>query len=630
MRAETFKPLVALLAVLVALYAFGSGGIFFFDDAPSMDGMLAVQDRMGALAYIFSGDAGPLGRPVALATFLLQRGAYAAGNADAFLWVNIGIHLLNVALLGWLVFRLQRQWPQHLGRSEWLAPAVAFFWGVLPILASASLMIVQRMTTLSALFALLGMHAYLWARDNAAWGRWPGMLAALVCLGLCTLLSALSKENGVLLPLLLLVLHSVLLRAPTRGAAGGALPADGNRRLGWVLGLALWLPSLAVLGYVASRLPTMAGTYWLRPFTLSERLASEAVILWEYLRVAFLPRLADLSPFHDDYPVRHFSDGVVQLALAAWAAVLVAAAVLWRRGQPLLLFAVLWYLAGHLLESSVFALFLYFEHRNYVPLIGPVLALAAWFAQWSAVPGRIRGLMAGVYGVFLAFMLWQTTSMWGSRQQLVWARAHPDSPRALQMLAGAYMQAGKVKDVDTMYEGAIRRNPRLTSVAMQGLRASCYLNDEGQATRRWLGHARQSLPTGVHSHLTVSSLSAVAQLQMQGRCVGLAPADVLALAGLMQGNPVFRGVDDRQGLSAIRANVLLSTGDVSGAMAELRQALKVQPDMDTIQALYGLIMSTQGHAAADAFLQEARAIQPTGSAYARQQWQHKLDVLGKP
>ena len=139
------------------------------------------------------------------------------------------------------------------------------------------------------------------------------------------LLVLLPRLLLVLLPLLLLVLHSVLLRAPTRGAAGGALPADGNRRLGWVLGLALWLPSLAVLGYVASRLPTMAGTYWLRPFTLSERLASEAVILWEYLRVAFLPRLADLSPFHDDYPVRHFSDGVVQLALAAWADVLVCA-----------------------------------------------------------------------------------------------------------------------------------------------------------------------------------------------------------------------------------------------------------------------------------------------------------------
>lgn len=625
------KSLLAIALVLLGIYGFGSGGIFFIDDAPSMDGMLAVRDAGGAAAYVFSGSAGPLGRPVALASFLLQRGAYEAGDANPFLWFNMAIHLVNVVLLWWLVLRLQQRLPQVLGSSPWLAPAVAFFWGVMPVLASASLMVVQRMTTLSALFALLGTHAYLWARKQAQRGHWPGLLLALATLGLCTLLSALSKENGVLLPLLLLVLHGVLLGAPTKRALHGE-PQDPVQPKHWwqwrLLQVCLCLPSMAVIGYMAVRAPSIAGTYWNRPFTLSERLASEAVILWEYLRVAFLPRLADLSPFRDDYPIRHFSDGMVQLALAAWVMALGWAAAMWRRGSPLLLFALLWYLAGHLLESGMFALFLYFEHRNYVPLMGPVLALAAWFCGWTAVPGRVRALAAGVYALFMAFILWQTTSMWGGRQQLVWAQAHPDSPRALQMLAGAYMKVGRVKEVDALYEGAITRNPRLTSVAMQGLRASCYLNDDGNAASRWMGHLRQSLPAGWHSHLTVSSLEAVAHLQMQGRCAGVTADDILNLADLVQANPVFRGRDDRHRLSVIRANVLLAGGDVAGAMAQMRQALKARPDMDTIKILYQLTKTTQGQAEADALLAEVRELLPAGGTMTRAQWLRELNALG--
>lgn len=628
MPGNIFKPLIVLLALLLGIYAFGTGGIFFIDDAPAMDGMLAVSDWGSAAYYVFGGTAGPLGRPVSLASFLLQKGAYPE-SAAPFLWVNIFIHLANVGLLWWLVRRLQRQLPALLkGGGEWLAPVVAILWGVLPILASASLMVVQRMTTLSALFMLLGVHAYLWAREQAQRPHWAGLALGIVGIGLCTVLAALSKENGVLLPLLLLVMHHVLFGAARSADAVAGVPASNWLR--HALTLSLWLPSLLLLGYMTSQIPTLEGRYAYRPFSLHDRLASEVVILWEYLWVAFVPRLADLSPFRDDYPIRQFSDGVVQLALAAWVALLATSAVLWRKGRPMLLFAVLWYLVGHLLESGMFPLFLYFEHRNYVPLIGPVLALAVWFAGLVAVPANVRVLAAGAYGVFLAFMLWQATSMWGNRQQLVWAQAHPDSPRALQMLAGAYMQAGKVNEVEAMYERAFQHKPRRTSVAMQGLRASCYLNDGGEAAHRWLAHVRRSLPTGEHSHLTVGSLGAIARLQMQGRCAGVEPADILALADLAEGNPVFRRRQDRQSLNVVRANVLLSQGDATGAMAQMRQALKELPDMDTIQALHQLTLATQGKEAAAAFLQEARAIRPPGGRFASQQWQRQLDVLGAP
>jgi len=47
------------------------------------------------------------------------------------------------------------------------------------------------------------------------------------------------------------------------------------------------------------------------------------------------------------------------------------AALVVRRRFPLFAFAVLFFLAGHLLESTVFPLELVFEHRNYLPSIAP-------------------------------------------------------------------------------------------------------------------------------------------------------------------------------------------------------------------------------------------------------------------
>ena len=77
-------------AILIGfLYGFGLSGGFFIDDAPNLDPLLFPGIR--ASEFIFGGDAGPLGRPVALLTFWLQRGSYPE-SPEAFLLVNILIY----------------------------------------------------------------------------------------------------------------------------------------------------------------------------------------------------------------------------------------------------------------------------------------------------------------------------------------------------------------------------------------------------------------------------------------------------------------------------------------------------------------------------------------------------------
>lgn len=623
-QAAIIRIMFAGLLALAVVYWPGIHGIFFIDDVVSFEGLLHVKDFPSAVYYVFTGNTGPLGRPVALASFLLHDGAYP-NNPLPFLSANIAIHLSNIALLAWAVRRLQIQTPSLLGTSIWLAPIVSLLWGALPILASTSLMAVQRMTSLSALFMLLGVHSYLYARVKAREQNCLGLLAAIIGIGLSTLLAMFTKENGALLPLLLLAMH-YLLFVKDKGASGGVNTSNAYSR---TLAVALCLPSLLLLAYIVSRIPSIEARYWNRPFTLSERLASEVVILWEYLRVAFLPRFADMSPFADDYPIRHFSDRIVQLALLAWGAVLGAGLLLWRRQKPLLLFALLWYLLGHLLESSLFPLFLYFEHRNYIPIIGPVLLLVVSVLQLS-VSVNLKIVASLMYGCFLVFVLWQTSSTWGNRQLLVWAKEHPDSPRALQLMAGAYMNAGRVDEVLALYAGALDRNPKLTSVSVQGLRASCYIRSGGEEARRyWMNNVRGTIPTGDFSLLTISSLEAIMRLQLQGRCTGLESSDMLELVDLIESHSVHRRGTDPNRLSAIRANVYLANGDTEAAMIEMQKGLEKKPDLETIQVLYRLLLANKGGVAAREFLQWARTLKPrTKNPLILRRWQRDLGALG--
>lgn len=598
--------ILIILVFIYTLYSLGFGGTFSFDDPVSLEGLLSVKDWHSALLYITTGETGPLGRPLSLASFLLNASAYPDDSAN-FLYTNTLIHLLNVCMVALILARLQRLTRGLLPESPWFVPLTTGFWGLLPILVSTSMMVVQRMTSLSALFVLLGVLIYLWGREHH--DRLFPTILTVIGVGLCTLLAAFSKENGALLPLYLVVLEFTLL-------ASAKMPEQS-----WPARLLRWsilLPSLLLVGHLLSRIPDLAGGYEGRPFNLDERLATQAVILWDYLRLSFLPRPLALGPFHDDYPIYHFSDLLVWLALAAWLAALGAA--LWlRRAQPLVAFAVFWYLAGHLLESSIIPLELYFEHRNYLPILGPVIALAVLAARLP-IPLRARAGIIGAYLAFLVFVLWQTLSIWGHREQELWARAHPNSPKGIQMTAQSYAQAGRIEESLRLLDEALARKPELSSVAMQSLRLRCYRNDPHAFAAR-LTMMRQTLDTSDYSSLALQALEAIRKLHERGGCPFLQAADLHTLTDLLLGNPMFRArASARQYLHRIKAQLYLHEGQFAPTVYHLEQAFAAKPDLGTAVLLFTVLHNSGQTQAAQDFLKRATAQASTFSPWPRQQW----------
>ncbi|MCO6442369.1 MAG: hypothetical protein J5I81_15130 [Nitrococcus mobilis] len=321
---------------------------------------------------------------------------------------------------------------ESLHAPPWSRPeAVAVFattaWLLAPINLTAVLYVIQRMESLAALFTLAGLIVYLSGRERMRRGQ-PGG-TGLIWLGVAggTALGVLAKESAALLPVYALLLEAVLFHARAR---------DGRieRPVVVLFVAALVVPALLGLAWL---LPgVLSGSaYANRPFDLSQRLWTEGRALWSYLGWILAPSLKSLSLYHDAYPL---STGWLRPLTTLPAALGLAGllglgfGLLGRR--PLIALGLLWFLAGHLLVSSILPLEPVYEHRNYLPSIGIALALFALLLREPLQPPLRTARLGFAVSLILLYGLLTLlrADTWGDPLRLAAAEAarHPDSPRA--------------------------------------------------------------------------------------------------------------------------------------------------------------------------------------------------------
>ena len=352
-----------LLAVL-ALYSMAWSGTLHFDDEPNLNGLYSVSDVTSGLRFTLQGVAGPTGRPISRATFALQAEHWP--DPKPFLVFNTGLHIVNGLLCFVLLARLLRWFFPDRRQAEWLAVAVALVWTASPFLASANLIVVQRMTGLSAFFTLLFLWFYLIARDGYRPEHIGSNLKLAIIAGAGTLLAGLAKENGFLLPVFLLLIERLLLP----GARTSPAPLD--RRF---LVLILIAPTVAILAYLGYRGLIPSG-YEQRDYSVIERLLTQPRVIIDYIRHLVIPLPTGMTPFHDQW--QHSSGlfaPITTLFSIIGLVLLVAVAWMLRKSWPVVTFGIALFLAGHLVESTTVPLEMSFPHRNYIPAIGLYLAI---------------------------------------------------------------------------------------------------------------------------------------------------------------------------------------------------------------------------------------------------------------
>lgn len=611
--------MLLLLGLVYWIYQYGFTAGFKFDDPGSIGGVGGVHDFTSGLAYLFDGRAGALGRPLALATFLLQKESWPE-DAAAFFLVNTLIHLVNGVLVFWLSYRLATFFPEKLHHPSWFSLTVTAMWLTLPLHVSASLMAVQRMATLSSTFMLLGLIGYVSGRALLKQSPVRAYKRMTIAVVTGTVLALLCKENGALLPLSVLVIEFALMGA-------GRLPADLKlKRWVWIF---LIIPNVLLVAYFIYRWPTLVRSYGIRDFNVVERLLTEARILWDYLRHIVLPSIAGTGPYQDDYVIsRSLTDPATTLvAILAWMSAVIAAWV-FRRRFPLILFAVLWFLACHLLESSVLPLELYFEHRNYLAAFGPLLVLTALIWQ---VPDKIRRIsLAGLLLMVLLriFVLAETTQLWGQPMLAarMWVEDHPQSARAAQYLARVYFYAGDENAARVATEEGHARIKTDIGLALQSVYLNCQRDDAPTFISRF-DLVRDALRSGMGGTMAPELLTKMLDAQQKGGCQNLTYEQLFDAANLLLSNPYNNAAPGvMAALHIFKYRLYASQGKPNLSIRELFTAFSIKKEL-AIAVAIARTVAEAGHVDdALRFLDRAMSYAPRNPIL-RQHWKSEFEKL---
>lgn len=578
------------------IYHPGLQGDFLFDDFANMPALGAtgpVTHWSTFFRYITSGLADPTGRPLTLLTFLLDGHDWPT-TAYPFKRTNVMLHLVNgvllVLLLTQLTGRLLADKPQRNRAHEVLACVTAgTLWLIHPLFVSTVLYVVQREAMLPMTCVLTGLLLWLHGRDALMHGRLAtGMLWIATGLVGCTVLGVLSKANGALLPVYALLIEKLLFfssASVTGNDANGAemIGIRGSRIYQFVFLLLAWLPSLALFTYLgyAGVVGAMHGVG--RPWTLGQRLLTEPRLLLDYLDLLWLPRPFTAGLFNDQIvPSGSFwSPPTTAMALLGLVTLL---ALSWsiRRRYPVVSFTILFYFAGHLLESTTIPLELYYEHRNYIPAMFMFWPLALWlWSVGSAKSGRYQrhkiALSLALIGG-LATMTYARANLWGNgpQQALLWAKLNPASPRAQANAANHEMAMGQPQAAESRLAAVLLEHPVDPQIALNILSAHCQL---GGLTGNDLALAENTL-THLRSgeQVIFHWLGNAIELSATRACPGLTSDGVEAMLDAAERNPKLRGVVGRmQDIYHLRGQLALSRHQPDQALMWFEKGLMLRP-----------------------------------------------------
>ncbi len=443
--------LLASGALCVLLYAPGLFGQFTFDSVTSLVRNQALDfdpsSFQGWVNAIYSSTAGPLGRLLSMFTFALSHALFGQ-SALVEKSINLGIHLATAyALYRWLSLLLSR--APALRMDESAASRYAFFaallWLLNPLQVSTVLYAVQRMEQLSALFVVCGLWFY--TRQRCRWLQRGADAEELSRTLLGVLLFALaaifSKEDGILLFGLLALVEGLLFE--------GRYAGQVQRRVVYVATAACLLPALGILLLAAIEPDWLMQRYSWRSETPSERLLTQARVLWHYVGWFYWPDVSRMSLFHDDIALSRgwLAPWTTALAVFAWLAVVAASLALLKRSR-LPSFCVGFFLITHALESTIVPLDLVYEHRSYLGNIGLALILVATAGHYLP-RAAWKPAVALVTLVMSACLLWRSV-LWGDELRLYEAqlRHHPQSERTVYYYANLRMRMADEVDDETL------------------------------------------------------------------------------------------------------------------------------------------------------------------------------------
>jgi hypothetical protein len=567
---EQHKKIAAIVTVItvivltVLIYWRGLSGPFLLDDIANVVRFYVADFDIDQIIYALTHNrSGILGRPVSMASLVFS-GILHGQEPWGYKLHNLIIHLINGFLIFWLLLKILPSMVKDISLEKvyWVAGITAALWLLHPLMVSTVLYVVQRMAQLATLFTLLALLIFIFAREQLLAQRMLRFyLLAYLTFPLCLIFALLSKENGALIPIYLLAFEFLVFRFE--------YPSSGVKKAVWIfLGIFAVIPLLVGSLYFFTHFSSFVD-YSVRDFTMSERLMTQLHVIPFYLKLIFLPRLAEMSLFHDDAMAIQQFDLLTAILFLLFIASLALIFYCWKKA-PVVAFAIAWFFISHLMESTFISLELIFEHRNYLAAVGPILALVYYLFSVPQYP-KLKFVSAFLL-LFWAFLTVTRVGEWRSVDMIyqIAVQEHPDSLRANIEFATMNYNEGNLGAAFAYLQHSQEVVPREAGAFFH---ESLFRCDTGTPVEALLEQAKQRLELYPVSVYTINSLEAILGRKRVEQCPEVALPKVLEIIAVAKQHPAIQNNDLYKGyLERLEGQAYFYTGNYEAGVERLLRA----------------------------------------------------------
>jgi hypothetical protein len=372
------RHLIAIgLIAGVALFAYSNTFHvpFHFDDRPNITQNPNVQIKVFSwdrIERLIKNTYKESIRVFSYFTFALN---YFFGGFNVFGYhlVNFLIHIASGIFL-YVFLLLTFNLPSLKQKYGSVAFKVALFTSLIfishPIQTQSVTYIVQRMASMAGMFYLLSLVLYIKGRVSTGWPRifyFGGM-------ALSYLLGVFSKENVAILPLFVALYEFYFFQNLDLSPRGTKI----------LFALIAVLFVLGIFGFIIwgeRYINVIIEGYAYRTFTMSERVLTQFRIVLYYVTLLLYPHPSRLNLDYD-FPIsKTILDPPTTLISILIVAGLIGYSIWTAKRRPVISFCILWYFGNLVIESSIFPLEMVYEHRLYLPAVGPFILFSLFVVR---------------------------------------------------------------------------------------------------------------------------------------------------------------------------------------------------------------------------------------------------------
>ncbi|MGX5173627.1 hypothetical protein ACUR5C_06335 [Aliikangiella sp. IMCC44653] len=574
------KAILMLFTISLALILFSLGieGAFLFDDTANLPAILQVTDWQSFIEYAFSGISGPTGRPVSLISFMLTADAWP-GHPEIFLAGNIILHLVNICLVYWLTHQLSLMSSFTNKQAFTCAILTSAIWAILPNHVSTVLYVIQRMTLLATTFGLFSLIMLIYAltTDNKKiFSKYS--IASIISIGL----AILSKENAAIIFVIAYFIVSFF-----AGNDSKLRQETKSQRYFWSS------LSLILLAYLSTHIINAEQYYSNRPFSLSERVFTQFELFITHFSNFLFPRPVTNSLFNDQIAV---VSSVSDYLTSGFIGLLILSSCIYAftrvyQQRCLVSFWILFFFAGHLIESTVIALDLYYEHRNYLPFIGLSAALATLSVKVAAQYRKYLTIGIALFLIANIYATFSRASLWGNpfKAAAYWAELNPKSLRAQENAAVQFSKTSNLEAAIIYLKRAYAIEPS-PFITLNAINLACKKKGKVYGLLFNPNAFKDNLKSNRDFPVAMETLA----LLKQGKCDDYTPNQLLEMSNNILANPEYASNSIQQKFLHIKAELEFILDQQEAGLTSFQQSLDKVPSYDAL-ILQAATIANFGH-----------------------------------